>query len=126
MTKCGYVRVSTRDQHPEAQRDRLIAALEHGSAFLVNRTAGALKDHPLTLTLASPMAADLVRYAKATVPGALARLGVDDVALTKLGLVQPETLEALKEVHSAASIGGEVAGTVGGAGQVHSCAVADE
>lgn len=26
MTKCGYARVSTRDQHPEAQQDRLTAA----------------------------------------------------------------------------------------------------
>jgi len=26
MVKCGYVRVSTRDQHPEAQAQRLIAA----------------------------------------------------------------------------------------------------
>ena len=41
--------------------------------------------------------------------------GLSDVALTKLGLVNPETLEALKDVHPVASTAGEVAGTVGGA-----------
>lgn len=70
----------------KAAQDTVIAALKHGGAYVVNRTAGALKDRPLTVDLASPMAADLVRYVKSTVPGALKRLGVTDVGLAKLAI----------------------------------------
>jgi hypothetical protein len=40
-------------------------------------------------------------------------LGLPDIALTKTGLVEPETLEGLREAHPAAHLAGEVAGTVG-------------
>ena len=47
MTKCGYVRVSTRDQHPEAQRDRLIAAgCETGSIWTDKGVSGKLASRP--------------------------------------------------------------------------------
>jgi DNA invertase Pin-like site-specific DNA recombinase len=47
MTKCGYVRVSTRDQHPEAQRDRLIAAgCEPGSIWTDEGVSGKLASRP--------------------------------------------------------------------------------
>lgn len=42
-----------------------------------------------------------------------ATFGLSDVALTKTGLVEPQTLERLKEQNPSSSIAGEVAGIVG-------------
>jgi len=70
----------------KAAQQTLIGLLERGSSFVVNKTAGALKNQPLSVNLASPMAADLVRYAKEYAPGALKRLGIDDVQLTKMAI----------------------------------------
>lgn len=63
---------------------------------------------------------------KAAAAGAArgATFGLSDVALTKSGLVDPETLKALEEVNPKASIAGEVAGVLapalltGGAGAI--------
>lgn len=43
-----------------------------------------------------------------------ATLGLSDAALTQTGLVEPRTLEGIKNRNVAASVGGEVAGTVAG------------
>jgi hypothetical protein len=52
-----------------------------------------------------PVAAGAAGFARG------ATLGLSDVALTKTGLVEPETLKALQEENLPASIGAEVAGT---------------
>jgi len=90
----------------KAAQDSLISVLEHGSAFVVNKTAGALKNTPLTVHLASPMAADLVRYAKDLAPKAIDRLGIDDVQLAKMAIARLPNVNGSiddKEIHDIAA-----------------------
>src|ERR1039458_9260827 len=47
MTKCGYVRVSTRDQHPEAQAQRLVAAgCDPANIYTDEGVSGKLASRP--------------------------------------------------------------------------------
>jgi DNA invertase Pin-like site-specific DNA recombinase len=47
MTKCGYARVSTRDQHPEAQTERLLAAgCDPDHIFTDEGVSGKLASRP--------------------------------------------------------------------------------
>jgi len=47
MAKCGYARVSTRDQHPEAQTERLIAAgCDPDHIYIDHGVSGKLASRP--------------------------------------------------------------------------------
>lgn len=69
-------------------RDLLLAAVKNATAFGMNTVDGALKDHPLTISIASPVVAKALLYLKDHVPDALKRTGADDVKLTRLVISQ--------------------------------------
>lgn len=69
-------------------RTKILAAIDNGVAFGMNRVGGALAGKTLDVNLGSSVAAQAVRYAMATVPDAVAHLGLDEAHLAKIAVAK--------------------------------------
>lgn len=69
-------------------RKTILAALDNGVAYGMNKVEGALAGRPLTVNLGSAVAAQAVRYAQATVPDKLARLDLDAAHIAKIAVAK--------------------------------------
>jgi hypothetical protein len=102
----GFAQKHVKD---ERARRIVLAAIDNGVSAGMNSVDGALKGHPLNVALGSAVAAQAVKYAQATVPDALAHLGLDTAHITKIAVAKLPGVDgaigddALKSIVAAAN-----------------------